>query len=202
MVRCPISLAIAALAVSSGIPSAAHAGVKSFTGTRMNVDSPGPAAERCGARTTANIRPSATSTSVGMSNLGAFVPILSHCIQLPLAAVTPFDLGEFSFDFGGGDTLFGSYAGTVTFAAAGLFNIAQSHVVTGGTGKFADATGGFDSAGTLSFLNGPPTVEQAFSGTISAPGIPEPATWALMIGGFGMAGAALRRRAPEVTALA
>jgi len=30
--------------------------------------------------------------------------------------------------------------------------------------------------------------------TISAPPVPEPATWALMIGGFGMAGAMLRRR--------
>ena len=28
----------------------------------------------------------------------------------------------------------------------------------------------------------------------TAPGVPEPATWALMIGGFGLAGAALRRR--------
>lgn len=36
--------------------------------------------------------------------------------------------------------------------------------------------------------------------TIAA--VPEPASWALMIGGFGMAGAALRRRAPAAAKLA
>ncbi|WP_372786345.1 PEPxxWA-CTERM sorting domain-containing protein [Phenylobacterium sp.] len=34
----------------------------------------------------------------------------------------------------------------------------------------------------------------------SLPGVPEPASWALMIGGFGMAGAALRRRRQAVAA--
>ena len=33
-----------------------------------------------------------------------------------------------------------------------------------------------------------------FSATITAPAVPEPASWALMISGFGMLGAALRRR--------
>lgn len=33
---------------------------------------------------------------------------------------------------------------------------------------------------------------------LNGPGVPEPASWALMIGGFGLAGAALRRRRPLV----
>jgi hypothetical protein len=36
--------------------------------------------------------------------------------------------------------------------------------------------------------------------TVVAPGVPEPAAWALMIGGFGLAGVALRRRRTAVTA--
>ncbi|HEV2567061.1 MAG TPA: PEPxxWA-CTERM sorting domain-containing protein [Sphingomonas sp.] len=186
-----VTLAAAIIAASAG---AAPAATITFSGSRTNVDSPGPAAPRCGSRNTANIRPSANSTSVGTSNLGAFTPILSHCIQLPLGASTPFDLGEFSFDFGGGHVLLGTYSGVVTFASPGVFNINQTHIVTGGLGKFLNATGSFDSAGQLTFPGGRPTVTQMFSGVLQAPGIPEPASWAMMIGGFALAGAAIRRR--------
>ena len=41
------------------------------------------------------------------------------------------------------------------------------------------------------------------SGTVTPPpGVPEPATWAMMIGGFGLTGAALRRRANVSAAIA
>ncbi len=36
------------------------------------------------------------------------------------------------------------------------------------------------------------------NGTLSVAGVPEPAAWALMIGGFGLAGAALRRRRAQL----
>jgi hypothetical protein len=189
-----ISYTAAACLAAASLGSAAQAATVAFTGTRMNVDAPGPAAARCGSRNTANIRPGPNSTSVGLSNLGAFTPVLSHCIQLPLTASTPFDLGEFSFDFGGGDVLLGTYSGTVTAAGAGVFNINQTHLVTGGLGRFLAATGSFASAGTLTFPGGRPTVAQTFSGILNAPGIPEPASWAMMIGGFALAGAAARRR--------
>lgn len=185
---------ISSAALIVAVAGTAEAGTVTFTGSRANVDAPGPAAARCGSRTTANIRPGANSTSVGMSNLGAFTPILSHCIQLPLGAVTPFDLGEFSFDFGGGNVLLGTYSGTVTLASPGVFDINQTHLVTGGLGKFLNATGSFESSGQLTFPGGRPTVSQKFSGILSAPGIPEPGSWALMIGGFALAGARMRRR--------
>jgi len=36
------------------------------------------------------------------------------------------------------------------------------------------------------------------SGKLSMPAVPEPASWALMAGGFGLAGVAMRRRQREV----
>jgi len=54
----------------------------------------------------------------------------------------------------------------------------------------------YESDGSLSdvvklFNDDTGTVNLSFN---SSPGVPEPATWALMIGGFGLAGAQLRRR--------
>jgi hypothetical protein len=191
-----IAAAAAAILLGSALPASADAAVVDFSGSRFNIDAPGPAAPRCGARTTINIRQSANSVSTGTSNFGSFVPTLSHCIQLPLPAA--FDLGEFLFEFASGDTLFGTYFGALTAAGAGVFNVSQEHTILGGTGMFAGATGSFLSSGTLTFGSGPPQVQQSFRGTINAPAIPEPATWLMMLGGFGLIGAALRRRSPAL----
>lgn len=174
-----------------------HAVTISFTGTRSNVDAAGPQSPRCGTRTTANIRHDPpTATSVGVSNLGAFTPTLSHCIQLPLSnlAANTFDLGEFSFDFGMGNVLLGTYSGVVNFVSPGRYSIEQTHLVTGGTGDFFQASGSFDSSGFLTFPGGRPNVTQTFSGTLSLPAVPEPATWLMLILGFGAVGAGLRSR--------
>ncbi len=42
--------------------------------------------------------------------------------------------------------------------------------------------------------------DTSFTLDVGVPGVPEPATWALMIGGFGMVGAAARRRRTVVAA--
>lgn len=168
-----------------------------FTGSRSNVDAPGAAAARCEARATTNVRHDPpTATSTGLSNLGAFIPTLSHCIQLPLSMTGEsfFDLGEFVFAFEDGDTLFGTYSGSLSLLAPGTFSVAQSHIVTGGSGLFAGATGSFDSAGTLSFLTGRPTVNQTFTGELNLTAVPEPSTWGMMLGGFALMGVALRSR--------
>jgi hypothetical protein len=62
----------------------------------------------------------------------------------------------------------------------------------GSTG-YADFSNGLRGLGTFQALgtNGSQFVITTFTPT---PGVPEPATWAMMIGGVGMAGGALRRR--------
>lgn len=184
------SCTVAALLTASA--TTASAATLIFSGTRSNTDAPGPPAARCGARSTISIRNSANSTSTGTSNFGAFDATLSHCIQLPLPAA--YDLGDFLLQFASGDTLFGTQSGNLTVGTPGVFNNLQNYVVTGGTGLFAGATGTFTGTGTLSFLNGPPHGEQTFRGTLDLPAVPEPATWMMMVAGFGLAGASLRRR--------
>ena len=193
--RSILSFGVLSAIALAGAP--ASAAVFTFTGTRTSIDAAGPAAARCGSRTTSNIRHDPpTATSVGASNFGAFTPTLSHCIQLPLLSDTPnpFDLGEFSFNFGLGNVLLGTYSGLVTFVSPGNYTISQTHLVTGGTGSFLGASGMFDSSGTLTFPNRRPTVAQTFAGTLNLPAVPEPATWLMLIAGFGAVGAAMRRR--------
>ena len=193
--RTYLGLAAALCCLTTAVP--ASAATVAFTGSRFAVDAPGPQSPRCGSRATSNIRHNPpTSISTGLSNLGAFTPTLSHCIQLPLSAVMTnvFDLGEFSYDFGGGNILTGTYSGTLNFLAPGQFAVAQTHLVTGGLGDFLGASGTFNGAGTLSFPLGRPTISQTFSGTLNLPAVPEPATWLMLIVGFGVVGAGLRSR--------
>lgn len=105
-----------------------------------------------------------------------------------------FDLGEFIFAFAGGDTLFGTYSGSLAPTAPAVYSVNQTHIVTGGTGVFAGAMGSFNSAGTLSFLSGRPTVNQTFQGELNVAAVPEPSVWMMMIGGFMLVGAAMRTR--------
>jgi hypothetical protein len=58
-------------------------------------------------------------------------------------------------------------------------------MLPGGNGTWNDAPTGFDR---------PYYVEYSGPGSHDSGGAPEPAAWALMLGGFGLAGAALRRR--------
>ncbi len=168
-----------------------------FTGSRGNIDAPGVASARCGSRTTTSVRNDPpTATSFGSSNFGAFNPTLSHCIQLPPSNVapTPFDLGEFLFEFDSGDTLFGTYSGSLSFLEPGLYSVMQTHLVTGGTGFFDAAAGSFDSMGTLSFRSGRPVVDQTFRGVLNVAAVPEPSTWMTMLLGFAFVGGMMRSR--------
>jgi hypothetical protein len=171
-----------------------------FTGTRENVTRPPvPNTGRCAPTypRTIVIEPGALS-STGTSNFGAFTASMSHC-EATDAALRDIIDGLFTFNFAAGDSLFGSYSGQATPGGPqGSLNILHNFVITGGSGRFLDAIGTFVSTGTLrgAFVDGGPAgiFSGSLNGIVNAPGVPEPASWAMMIGGFALAGAAARRR--------
>jgi hypothetical protein len=189
------------LAGGSVLPlTEASASTVLFSGSQSNTNAPGAPGGRCAAATV-NIGNSGPFFSTGLSNLGSFSTTQSHCLDSgpPLAVGAPdvpyYD-GLFTYTFADGDTLFGDYVGTLSNAGSpGLVDNVQTFTVTGGSGDFAGATGGFTGTGTIAFLPGQaPLSSITFSGAVDAPGIPEPTAWALLILGFGGVGAVARRR--------
>jgi len=159
------SLAAAALFVCSVAP--AHAVTIEFSGTRDSFNGTPPISNPavCGADLFIQI-----PTGPGDSNLGAFTHNDSHCV----AAGTVFD-GVFNWDFGLGDTLTGTFSGTFTPP-----NFIENFTITGGTGRFADATGSFLGTGTVTFPpTGGPNTHMDFEGRITI--VPEPSTLGLLV---------------------
>lgn len=202
-------LMTALLAGASALPLTPAAAM-TFSGSQSNTNAPGTPvpADRCPAATV-TIFNGGGFTSTGASNFGAFTASQSHCIggpppTAPGALAVPYDQGLFTYTFTDGDTLSGTYDGSLTNLSAGLVANVQRFIITGGTGLFAGATGGFEGDGTIDFTHGAPLSQITITkGSIFAPGIPEPATWALLLTGFGGIGAlarARRRRLPGLAA--
>jgi len=171
-----------------------------FTGSFANTNAPGASGGRCAALTV-SIRNSAPFSAVGTSNFGSFSSNQSHCLDgpppiAPGSAERPYYNGLFAYSFASGDTLIGTYTGVLTNAGAfGLVDNVQTFLVTGGTGLFANATGSFLGTGQLRFAEGPPSATLTISrGAITLGAVPEPATWGMMILGFGAMGATYRKQ--------
>ena len=187
------STAVAACALTLACATGASAGVFDFSGSQMNVDAPsGPAAARCGGQVTVNIGNGPGASSTGTSNFGSFLTTQSHCISPP--PPVSYDQGEFQYDFASGDTLFGTYVGDLTFNAPGVFDNIQDFTVTGGTGLFAGATGSFLGTGIVDFTGPTPSAHLTFKGSLNAPAIPEPTSWAMLLVGFAAVGYGVRRQ--------
>ncbi|WP_448580398.1 PEPxxWA-CTERM sorting domain-containing protein [Thermaurantiacus sp.] len=192
---------IAALAAGMGFAGAAQAATLSISGTRFNITPGGAFGGRCAPAITVSFAPGA-HVAGGTSNLGAFTYVASHCIAGPPPG-DYFD-GEFTWTLPGG-TLSGTHFGALgATALPGEFTILEWLTFTGGTGKFAGASGSATYEGLLQFgfFFGAPgsTADGSFTGRLTAPGIPEPATWATLIAGFGMVGFMARRRHAAATA--
>ncbi len=158
------------LALAAGLSPAGALGQSiDFNGTRENVNplSP-PGTGRCSPPyfNTVEIHPGAIS-STGTSNLGTFVSDQSHCIDSPPPTAT--HDGEFTYTFAAGDTITGTYTGSVAAGSTpGVFDSVENLVITGGTGRLAGATGSITGQGALAFVNGNGTFSGALTGAISA----------------------------------
>lgn len=169
----------------------AQAAVLTFTGsvTGQGVVTPDAA---CAPRNRGNIDP---ATTTGNSSLGAFTYGHTVCTSGPPGG--PID-GTFVIDFGS-DSFFGTLSGASARNAIvpTFFDFDIAYSILGGTGRFLGATGSFmtgpGSGADITFRPSRVTLNFA-NGRINAPAVPEPATWALLIVGFGAVGGAMRRR--------
>lgn len=177
--------AVGMAALALAIP--AHADVLPFTGTlsaRANVS----VNAACTPSFRGIILPANT---VGNSSLGEFT--YGHTVCTAGAVGGPV-IGEFALNFAG-DGFFGTLDGVATpTATPPLSNLNLLYTILGGTGRFLGATGTFTGIGTADPRVQPSRIELNLNGAINAPAVPEPATWAMLILGFGMVGWSLRYR--------
>jgi hypothetical protein len=123
----------------------------------------GQGSHDCGALFPVRVDGAGTTTA---THLGRFTYVSRECV----------DFGAYPFPYGGrftmtaanGDTIVGTYVGTATIAADGVTILYhQTATVTGGTGRFAGATGELDVNG-IAFADG--SYVQHLAGAISSVG--------------------------------
>ena len=98
------------------------------------------------------------------AQLGRFTVEVPHLVN----QATRIGVGTYVFTAANGDTLNADFSGQATLVAPGVLSVVESGVITGGTGRFAGATGSFAVERTFFIATGRTT--GSFSGTISSPG--------------------------------
>lgn len=98
------------------------------------------------------------------TQLGRFAVEIPHVVN----QATRSAVGTYVFTAANGDTLTADFTGQATPLAPGILSIAETGVITGGTGRFADATGTFTTQRTFFVSTGVAT--GSFQGTVSSPG--------------------------------
>jgi trimeric autotransporter adhesin len=139
-----------------------------FAGTRENVNPLTPPGGRCVPPyfNTVTIAPGALS-STGTSNISNFASTQSHCIVS--APPTQIAEGVFEYRFEAGDTIIGTYTGEVSGTGTpGTFNSVENLTITGGTGRFVNATGTITADGVLHLSSGYGNYSGTLEGSITA----------------------------------
>jgi hypothetical protein len=108
--------------------------------------------------------------SVQIEGTGIATQLGSFTVEIPHLAnqATRVAVGSYLFTAANGDTLTADFTGQATLVAPGVLSIAETGVITGGTGRFAGATGSFTGARTFFLATGVTT--GSFTGTVSSPG--------------------------------
>lgn len=121
-----------------------------------------------------------TLTTVGLSWLSEATIAFEDSSQLAGVFLTP----GFTDDFAGT----GTYSGSAVLADLGLeFNVGADGILRV---EFFESFDDVFAAIDANYISG--TITITHNGVTAA--VPEPASWALMIGGFGLVGGAMRRR--------
>jgi hypothetical protein len=95
------------------------------------------------------------------THLGRFTATFHALITIPAGSA----VGEFTFVAANGDRVFATFTGqSAPTSVAGVVSIHEIATITGGTGRFVDATGGFTIDRSLN--QGTHVSSGSFSGTI------------------------------------
>ena len=104
----------------------------------------------------------ATGTATQLGQFGVTVP---HFVDTPTRTAA----GDYEFTAANGDTLTAQFTGQASpTATPGVISIVETATITGGTGRFAGATGSFIAERLYDRVAG--TTIGSFEGTLSSPG--------------------------------
>jgi hypothetical protein len=147
---------VLALLTAQGFASRALAGEQvPFRGTLQGD------VTRSGAPPIVSVNISAEGTA---TVLGQFAVSIPHSVNVVTRTAT----GSYLFEAANGDTLTATFTGASTATAdPTVLYIVETATITGGTGRFAGATGGFTAERLYDTIAG--TTIGSFEGTISSP---------------------------------
>ena len=104
------------------------------------------------------------------SHLGTFAYDFPHIVDRTVRPST--GIGSATFTAANGDKVFADIVGEATLIVPGLLSGVEHGTITGGTGRFAGATGSFVIERLIDNFNF--TTVGSFEGTISSPGANKP----------------------------
>jgi len=98
------------------------------------------------------------------TQLGRFTVEIPHTVN----QAARMGSGTYVFTAANGDTLTAEFTGVATLTAPGVLSTTETATITGGTGRFAGATGSFTAQRVFDIATS--TTTGSFEGTISSPG--------------------------------